>query len=127
MFFLTLWFADCDVVAIENPIGCMSTYWRKPDQIVHPYYFAEAEDDENCERKATCIWVRGKDKLKYTVRFRPRVIVYKNGKGTDSPWHVNTMGLPKEERSRLRSKTYPGFAKAIAEQWFGEKIDQKEN
>lgn len=58
-FFMMGWNADCDKVVIENPIGYMSTYFRKPDQIVHPYYFAKEEDDENCERKATCLWERG--------------------------------------------------------------------
>lgn len=116
-FFLAIAYADCDRIAIENPIGCMSTYFRKPDQIIHPYYFAEAEDDENCERKSTCLWLKELPPLQYEVKYGPRVVKYKNGKGTDSPWHVNTIGLPKEERSRLRSKTYPGVAKAMAEQW----------
>ena len=63
-FFMAFWRADCDIVIIENPIGYMSTYFRKPNQIVHPYYFAESEDDENCERKATCLWFRGANPLK---------------------------------------------------------------
>lgn len=108
------WSADCERVVIENPIGYMSTYFRKPDQIVHPYYFAEEQDDENCERKATCLWYRGVHPVEYTIRFAPRVITYKNGKGTDSPWHMNTMKLPQDERAKARSKTYPGVAKALA-------------
>ena len=116
-FFMKFWNADCEKVVIENPIGYMSTYFRKPEQIIHPYYFAESENDENCERKATCLWMRGVEPLKYEIKYLPRVIQYKNGKGTDSPWHMNTMGLPKEERSRLRSQTFPGIAKAMAEQW----------
>lgn len=117
VFFLRLAFADCDMVIIENPIGCMNTLFRKPDQIIHPYYFAEKEDDENCERKATCLWLKGVKPLRYTVRYKPRVIQYKNGNGTDSPWHMNTMGLPAEERARQRSVTYKGVANAMAEQW----------
>lgn len=116
-FFMAGWNADCDRVVIENPIGYMSTYFRKPDQIIHPYYFAKTEDDENCERKATGLWFRGVLPLEYTVKFRPRVIEYKNGKGTDSPWHVNTMKLPPDERSRVRSKTYSGVAEAMVDQW----------
>jgi hypothetical protein len=119
-FFMAFANADCDKIAIENPVGVMSSNFRKPDQIVHPHYFSEAEDDENCERKATCLWLKGLPLLQYEVKHRPRVIEYKNGKGTDSPWHVNTMGLPKAERSRMRSKTFPGIAKAMAEQWAGE-------
>lgn len=114
-FFMSGWNADCDIVVIENPIGYMSTYFRKPDQIVHPYYFAEKEDDENCERKATCFWFRGAGPLKYEIKFQPRVIAYKNGKGTDSPWHMETMRLPSAERSKARSKTFPGIAKALAQ------------
>jgi hypothetical protein len=116
-FFMDLWDAECEKVVIENPIGFMNTYFRKPDQIIHPYYFAKSENDENCERKATCLWMRGVKPLKYEIKYKPRVIEYKNGKGTDSPWHMETMGLPKEERSRVRSKTFPGFGEAMAEQW----------
>ena len=120
VFFLRLAFADCERVAVENPIGVMSTLFRKPDQVIHPYYFAESEDDENCERKATCLWLKGLNPLKYEIKCKPRVVEYKNGKGTDSPWHINTMGLPQEERSKMRSKTFPGIAKAMAEQWGGD-------
>lgn len=116
-FFMAFVSADCPRIAVENPVGVMSTEYRKPDQIIHPYYFAENDGDENCERKATCLWLNGLDTLKYEIKFAPAVIEYKNGHGTDSPWHMNTMRLPAEERARLRSKTFPGIAKAMAEQW----------
>lgn len=116
-FFMKFVSAFCDKVVIENPIGYMSTYYRKPDQIVHPYYFAENENDENCERKATCLWMRGVEPLKYEIKHKPRVVAYKNGKGTDSPWHIETMSLPPLERAKARSKTFPGIASAMAEQW----------
>jgi site-specific DNA-cytosine methylase len=116
-FFMALANADCPLIAIENPIGVMSRHFRKPDQIIHPYYFAESEDDENCERKATCLWLKGIEPLQYEIKFAPRVIAYKNGKGTDSPWHINTMSLPAKERAKARSKTFPGIARAMAEQW----------
>lgn len=109
-FFMEFVNADCDHIAIENPIGCMSSTYRKPDQVVHPYWFGDAE------RKATCLWLKGLPLLRATNMVEPVVITYKNGK-TDSPWHMNTLGLPEEERRRLRSKTFPGLAKAIAEQW----------
>lgn len=124
VFFLRFIFADCDSIAVENPIGCMSTLYRKPDQVVHPYYFAEQEDDENCVRKATCLWLKGLEPLRYEIKHKPRVIEYKNGKGTDSPWHMNTMGLPREERAKLRSKTFSGIAKAMAEQWAGKIVEK---
>ena len=116
-FFMYFWNADCDNVVIENPIGYMSTYFRKPDQIVHPYYFAELEDDENCERKGTCLWMRGVKPLTYNIKFQPRVIQYKNGKGTNNHWHIQTLSLPPDERAKARSKTLPGIAAAMAEQW----------
>ncbi len=116
-FFMEFVNADCEKVVIENPIGYMSTYYKKPTQIIHPYYFANSEDDVNCERKSTCLWIRGLEPLKYEIKYKPRVIKYKNGKGTDSPWHIETMKLPPNERARARSKTFPGIAAAMAEQW----------
>lgn len=116
-FFMCFWTCNCEKVAIENPVGYMSSFFRKPDQIIHPYYFAESDNDENCERKSTCLWLRGVNPLKYEIKFSPRIIKYKNGKGTDSPWHVDTMKLTPSERARVRSRTFPGIAKAMAEQW----------
>ena len=113
-FFMAFAEADCDKIAIENPVGIISRAWRKPDQIIHPYMFGDPE------RKGTCLWLKGLARLKPTNIVEPNIIAYKNGKGTDSPWHMNTMGLPKDERARARSKTFPGIAKAMAEQWGGQ-------
>lgn len=110
-FFLSFANADCRKIAIENPIGHMSTAWRKPDQIIQPYYFGDAA------RKATCLWLKGLPTLKSTRIVEPEIIEYKNGRGTDNPWHMNTMRLPPEQRAKARSKTFPGIAKAMAEQW----------
>ena len=117
-FFMAFVDADCDKIVIENPIGVMSTAYRKPNQIIHPYMFGDPE------RKGTCLWLKGLAELKPTNIVEPNIIVYKNGKGTDSPWHMNTMRLPKQERAKLRSKTFPGIAKAMAEQW-GEGIREE--
>ena len=105
--------ADGERIAIENPVGVMSTHFRKPDQTVHPYMFGDPE------RKATCFWLKGLPLLQPTNVVEPVVIQFKNGKGTDSPWHLNTISLPPAERSKARSKTFPGMAKAMAEQWAG--------
>ena len=110
-FFMAFVNADCEKIAIENPIGSMSTDYRKPDQIIHPYMFGDPE------RKSTCLWLKGLQPLKPTDIVEPRVIKYKNGKGTDSPWHMETMKLPPEERAKARSKTFHGIACAMAEQW----------
>lgn len=126
-FFMQFVRADCDKIAIENPVGVMSSEYRKPDQIVHPYYFAKSQDDENCERKGTCLWLKGLEPLTYDIKFEPRVIAYKNGKGTDSPWHMSTMKLPPAERARARSKTFPGIAEAMARQWTTDRGESMNN
>lgn len=110
-FFMEFALCDCDKVAIENPVGIMSGVFRKPNQIIHPYMFGDAE------RKSTCLWLKGLPELIPTDIVEPNVVKYKNGKGTDSKWHVETLGLPADVRSRLRSKTFPGIARAMAEQW----------
>jgi len=104
---------DCEKVAIENPIGCMSKVYRKPSQIIHPYMFGEHE------RKATCLWLKGLPALKATKVVEPNIVKYKNGKGTDSPWHLDTLKLPAEARRKARSLTFQGIADAMAMQWGG--------
>jgi len=97
-------------VAIENPVGIMSNIYRKPDQIIQPYEFGDPV------RKKTCLWLKGLPLLKPTKIVEPDIIEYENGK-TDTPWHVDSLSLPPFERSKMRSKTYPGIAKAMAKQW----------
>lgn len=110
-FFMAFANADCERIAIENPIGVMSSEFRKPNQIIHPYMFGDPE------RKGTCLWLKNLPELVPTNIVEPRIIKYKNGKGTDSPWHMETMSLPPAERAKMRSKTFPGIAKAMSEQW----------
>lgn len=110
-FFMEFTKTNCKHVAIENPIGVMSTRYRKPDQTIQPYWFGDPQ------RKGTCLWLIGLPPLKPTNMVEPEIYVYKNGKGTDSPWHVNSMKLPPPERARIRSKTFDGIAKAMASQW----------
>ena len=113
-FFMKFALSDIPKIAIENPVGHMSTAWRKPDQIIHPYMFGDPA------RKATCLWLKGLPKLTPTDMVEPVIIHYKNGNGTDNPWHMETMKLPPKERANARSKTFPGIAKAMAEQWGGD-------
>ena len=113
MFFMYFILADCDRIAVENPVGVISTAFRKPDCVVHPYMFG---DDA---KKKTCFWLKGLKPLKPTNIIEPTTVV--TGHGTDSPWHAYTWNLPVEERRRARSKTFPGIAKAMAEQW-GEEV-----
>mgnify|MGYP003476129981 CR=1 FL=1 len=97
-------------IAIENPIGCISTQIRKPDQIVQPYQFGHTE------RKSTCFWIAGLPKLEPTEIVEPDIIIHKSGR-TDSRLHYETFKLPKEERRKARSKTFHGIAEAIAAQY----------
>lgn len=110
-FFMAFVNADCNRIAIENPVGVMSTIYRKPDQIIHPFHFGDPQ------RKATCLWLKGLPPLRQTDVVKPEIIYYKNGKGTDSPWHMDTLSLPPKERAKARSKTYQGIAEAMADQW----------
>lgn len=111
VFFMHFALADCERIAVENPIGIMSTAYRKPTQIIHPYMFGDPA------RKATCLWLKGLPKLTPTDMVEPVIIHYQNGNGTDNPWHMETLKLPPKERAKTRSKTFPGIAKAMAEQW----------
>lgn len=86
--------------AIENPIGIMSTIWRKPDQIIQPWQFGHGET------KATCLWLNGLPKIEPT-----NIVDGREGKVWKMP--------PSADRAKLRSKTYEGIAKAMAEQWGG--------
>ena len=110
-FFMAFANADCDHIAIENPVGVMSTRWRKPDQIIQPYWFGDPFE------KRTCLWLKGLPKLQKTNEVKPEErVTFGSGK-TMPAWYAASYGLKKEERSKLRSKTFPGFAEAMAEQW----------
>lgn len=108
-FFMRFAHAKCERIAIENPIGIMSSRYRKPNQIVQPFYFGDAE------RKATCLWLKGLPPLVPTDIVEPAIIKF--GKATYSPWHMKWRNLPSKEKATLRSKTFPGIAKAMASQW----------
>jgi hypothetical protein len=116
-FFMELYNAKIPAIVIENPIGCMSSVFRKPDQIIQPFQFGHQE------RKATCLWLEGLPKLKPTNIVEP--ISYIAAGKKYSPTHYNSKRSlnrldclpPGEERSKLRSKTFQGIANAMAEQW----------
>lgn len=103
-------FTNCRRFAIENPVGHMSTRWRKPCQIIHPFHFGDPHS------KATCLWLKGVPKLRHTKVVEPLYYTYKDGR-RDPLWHYETVKLPPHERMRARSKTFPGIAEAMAEQW----------
>ena len=112
-FFMKIAGAVCDKIVVENPVGYMSSYYRKPDQIIQPYMFGDAYE------KKTCLWLKGVEPLKPTNEVKPpKRKKFKSGK-TMPAWYAEAWHLPKEERAKLRSKTFPGIAQAMAEQWGG--------
>lgn len=109
-FFMEFWHNQIKRVCIENPVGIISTEFRKPDQIIQPYQFGHTD------RKTTCLWLRGLPKLKPTKVVAPNIKRNRNGK-TASVHHDAALRLPAEERWKVRSKTYQGIADAMADQW----------
>ena len=107
MFFTQLIYAPIPLIAVENPVGIMSTLYRKPDQIIQPYQFGHPES------KKTCLWLKGLPLLKPTkVLPLPECGHWDN----QTPSGQNKLG-PSEDRARIRSTTYKGIAKAMAKQW----------
>lgn len=109
-FFLAFAYADCDRIVIENPIGCMSRYFRKPDQIIQPYMFGDPFE------KKTCLWLKGVNPLVPTNVVSPPPRKRFESGITMPQWYADLWHLPKEERAKERSKTFPGFAHAMT-QW----------
>lgn len=105
-FFMMFANHPCDRIAIENPVGIMSSLWRKPDQIIQPYQFG------HMERKATCLWLKGLPLLKETNNVYSEMM--KLPKKERERIHYMP---PSKNRSKLRSKTYPGIGEAMADQW----------
>lgn len=112
-FFMAIAKADCEHIAIENPVGIMSSIYRKPDQIIEPWQFGDPYE------KKTCLWLKGLPKLIPTniVDVPPRK-TFASGRSMPA-WYAEAWRLPKAERAKFRSKTFPGIAKAMAEQWGG--------
>lgn len=97
-FFMRFLSANCQKVAIENPIGIMSTHYRKPDQIIQPWQFGHGET------KSTCLWLKNLPKLVPT-----NIVEGRHGRVWREP--------PGPDRWKKRSITYQGIADAMAEQW----------
>lgn len=117
-FFMALVNAPIEKIAVENPIGIMSTQYRKPDQIIQPWQFGDNA------QKSTCLWLKNLPPLVHTnivdkgefYEFTCR----KTGKKKRQPlWYYQALQKAKTaaERSTLRSKTFLGIANAMVEQW----------
>ena len=106
-FFMMIMTRDCPKISIENPVGIMSTRYRKPDQIIQPWMFGHPES------KKTCLWLHGLPLL------TPTNILQKPERGywdNQTPSGQNKLG-PSPDRATLRGITYQGIANAMAEQW----------
>lgn len=119
-FFLNFMKADCEHIAVENPIGIMSSIYRKPDQIIQPWQFALGIEENTV--KSTCFWLKNLPLLQPIHTKKPEMTYHswidKNGRvKRQSAWFYSTRCLPIKDRGRAASKTFPGIAKAMAEQW----------
>lgn len=118
-FFMKCFTANAKYIAVENPVGVMNTAFRKPDQIIEPYYFAESEtDSENYVTKRTCLWLKNLPQLIKTNDLpKPDNATLfgtlKSGKRKGKALNF----VDANKNVKIRSKTFPGVANAFAEQW----------
>ena len=121
VFFMHFVLANCDRIAIENPIGIMSTAYRSPDQIVQPWQFALSAEENTV--KSTCLWLKGLQKLEPLHTEKPPIEYVewfdeRSGRTKrQAKWYYETRCASHKDRARLASKTFPGIAHAMAEQW----------
>ena len=97
-------------IALENSVGCISTRIRPPDQTIQPWMFGEDAS------KATCLWLKNLPPLRETERYPPCMVGGKPRWSNQTDSGQNKLA-PSEDRWKIRSKTYPGIAQAMAEQW----------
>jgi hypothetical protein len=109
--FVKMIWGSCDHVAIENPTGWISS-WKKSSQTIQPWQFGDKDS------KRTCLWLKNLPKLRPTKIVRPKIYGYhKNGASKGNPiYRTEALGFH-PCRETERSKTFPGIAKAMAEQW----------
>lgn len=111
IFFKKLWECDIKMICIENPMPQKALTERvgKWRQVIQPYFFGDGE------MKTTCLWLRGLPRLNGNPSYeKPKPSGY-NGRG--NPFYYSTNLPPTEHRAKIRSKTFPGIARAMAEQW----------
>ena len=117
VFFMQFLTANADRIAIENPVGFMNSAFRSADQTIHPYMFAASTDDtEQYVTKATCLWLVNLPKLKTNGLPKPdnEKLFGKRPSGKNRTWEDTY-----SRSGKVRSKTFPGIAAAMAEQWGG--------
>lgn len=104
--------ADIPHIALENPIGCISTEIRRPDQIIQPYQFGHDAS------KKTCLWLKNLPPLEVRPELyvEPRMVDGRPRWANQTDSGQNKLG-PSEDRAKIRSETYDGIAEAMAVQW----------
>ena len=111
-FVMALANANIEQICIENPTGWLNNHFRKPEQIIQPYMFGDKES------KRTCLWLKNLPNLKSTKIVKPKIYgYYKKGKKKGMPIYGNSYLKFSEDRGRIRSRTFEGVAKAMANQW----------
>jgi hypothetical protein len=111
-FFIALSNVEIPKIAIENPVGCMSTEYRRPDQIIQPFQFGHPE------QKKTCLWLKWLPNLVPTNIVEPEPYhVTKSGKTMPRWYAYADKSKGQKHRAEIRSKTFSGIANAMAEQW----------
>ena len=126
-FFMQIANADCEKIAIENPVGVMNTCYRKPDQVISPYMFAKDKNDkQNYVTKATCLWLKNLPTLRTNNIEKPnnRELFGVMPSGKAKTWEDSLCRAG--GASLARSKTFPGVASAIAEQWTTEQKPEEQ-
>lgn len=110
-FFTKLCNVDIEYIAVENPVGVMSSIYRKPEQIIQPYVFGDEA------RKTTCLWLKNLPKLTPTkIVSQGESVEFASGKRMPK-WYADAFKLSPSERQKERSKTFQGIADALAKQW----------
>lgn len=110
-FFKKMMNSNCEKIALENPIGILSREFRKPDQYVSPMQFGHPT------KKRTGLWLKGLPKLKPTNIVDQEFHISGSGRAWDKWFWDSSMISDLMERSKFRSKTFEGIAKAMADQW----------
>ena len=125
VFFMEMINAPIEHIAVENPMGIMSTIYKKPSQIIQPYFFGDEA------QKTTCLWLKNLPLLYHnktpnlfdtdiTHVGKGDMIEFISKKGvkkSQPKWYADALSLSADERSKVRSKTFPGIANAMATQW----------
>ena len=120
-FFMKIINAPIHKIAVENPIGIMSSKYKKPSQIIQPYYFGDAS------LKSTCLWLKNLTPLFHAknvdlfnsniTHVKPNYVLYNSKKNKSGKSKYNPDFQKGKDKAKIRSKTFPGIAKAMAQQW----------